>query len=79
MDETRSYTLWKLSTDLKDKKGDILDVGCCLVGNQLKTKFICTNFGGKGKFRMLPIGEWPSPNMNVFFMENENQVSFFNR
>ena len=33
LDETRSYTLWKLSTDLRDKKGDILDVGCLLGGS----------------------------------------------
>ena len=33
LDETRSYTLWKLSIDLKDQKGDILDVGCLLGGS----------------------------------------------
>ena len=38
-----------------------LDCGCSLVGNRSLVTFKCANYGGQGRFRLLPEEEWPTP------------------
>ena len=33
LDAARAYTLWQCSKNLKDKKGQILDIGCLMGGS----------------------------------------------
>ncbi len=76
LDETRSYTLWKISSDLKDMKGDILDVGCLLGGsgfimsknNKIGSVILYDSFEGFKETEGLHKKE------NIFFYRNINFV-----
>jgi len=39
----------------------VLDCGCCLIGAKDTVTFKCTNYGGTGRFRLLPEDQWPHP------------------
>jgi hypothetical protein len=39
----------------------VLDCGCCLIGAKETVTFKCTNYGGAGRFRLLPDDQWPHP------------------
>jgi hypothetical protein len=39
----------------------VLDCGCCLIGAKETVSFRCTNYGGAGRFRLLPEDQWPNP------------------
>ena len=39
----------------------VLDCGCCLIGAKETVTFKCTNYGGAGRFRLLPEDQWPHP------------------
>ena len=39
----------------------VLDCGCCLIGAKETVSFKCTNYGGAGRFRLLPEDQWPNP------------------
>mmetsp|Transcript_24193 Transcript_24193/g.76052 ORF Transcript_24193/g.76052 Transcript_24193/m.76052 type:complete len:1791 (-) Transcript_24193:597-5969(-) len=36
-----------------------LDAGFCLVGNTCRVEFECNNVGGPGRFRLVPVEDWP--------------------
>lgn len=44
-----------------------IDCGCVLVGQKTKLQINCVNYGGTGRFRMLPSEKWPSGINEVFF------------
>ena len=71
LDEPRAYTLWSFSKNLKDKKGDILDIGCLLGG----AGFIMAKANNKGQTLLFDTFEGFKKNdglhkKNIFYFNN---------